>query len=137
MTEDRIKALEVGQREIFKALKELNGTVHEFVSFQRDIERHNNDIQTLRDRSHLHGDKLNQVDFLGEKVDRLQWRADKAEEKAERVGIAANTRFEAIENALPNLKLASSWVFKGMIALIALGTVGNLIVTLGQIAVGG
>ena len=137
MTEDRIKTLEEGQREIFKALKELNGTVHEFVSFQRDIERHNNDIQTLRDRSNLHGDKLNQVDFLNEKVDRLQWRADKAEEKAERVGIGTRKRFEAIENALPNLKLASSWVFKGMIALITVGTIGNLIVTLGKIAAGG
>lgn len=130
MTEDRIKALELGQREIFKALKELNGTVHAFVSFQRDIDRHNNDIQTLRDRSHLHGDKLNQVDFLNEKVERLQWRADKAEEKTERTTIGINKRLEGIENALPNLKLASSWVFKGTIALIAFGSIGNLAVTL-------
>jgi len=136
MTEDRITALEKGQQKleagqnsIFKLLSEMRTEQAEHHSFLRDIERHNGELSMLRDRSHDHGNRLNQVDYVREKVDRLELRADRAEDTREKdVG-----RTHAIEQALPNLQLASGWVFKAALALIALNSLSGIIKTISEL----
>jgi len=130
LTDDRIMKLEQKQDLIFKELKELNKGLATLISMQRDVDRLGNDVHTLRERSHEYGNRLAQLNFHEEKITRLTWRADQQELGLNSLQDKHGDRLHKLEEGMPLLNLASGWVFKAALMLMALGSVGNVLVAL-------
>jgi len=79
------------------------------------------DISILRERTHKLGNEMGAIPLVLEQQKRLQMRADNIEE-----------RVESIEVMLPNMKMASGWVFKAALAVMGLlGTVSIAVIVRG------
>jgi len=110
-----IKHLSEGQLIMQQAIKEVADALAQIAEVRHDLARHDDEIKLMRERYH------EQATFMtarpchkhADDIKRLVVRADNLE-----------GRVETVEQHLPTVELASGWLFRGIIALVALlGTV--------------
>ena len=111
-------------KELTKVVAELAGVVAELAGMKSDHERHSNEINALRRRQHEIGNEFGRVSIMEVKVEQIK--SD--------VGVFRAFR-EDVLRTLPNMQLASGWVFKASLFIMAgLGGVALLVILKGAAA---
>jgi len=103
------------------AIAELTGVVKELAGMKSDHERHATEITSLRRRQHELGNEFGRVSLLENKVE------------VARVEITSLRAFkDDVTRTIPNMQLASGWVFKASLFVMAgLGAVALAVILKG------
>jgi len=116
--EDLSRSIKEGAETTNKALERLILAVTELATIKTDHERHSTEILNIRRRQHELGNELGRLDQHDIKLGYM-----------DRDLGALKTAVELIKNALPNMELASGWVFKLALWVMAgLGTVALAVI---------
>ena len=118
------QAIEDSAKSNAAAIAELTGVVKELAGMKSDHERHSTEIGNLRRRQHELGNEFGRVSVMEVKVEQIK--SD--------VGLLSIFR-EDVLRTLPNMQLASGWVFKASLFIMAgLGGVALLVILKGAAA---
>jgi len=116
-----IQHLSEGQLVMQQAIKEVAEALSQIAEVHHNISRHDDEIKLLRERYH------EQATFLSSRP------CHKHDEEIKRLVVRADNlegRVETVEQHLPTVELASGWLFRGVIALVALlGTISVGVIT--------
>jgi len=106
-----------------RGLEKLTDAVHELASIKMDHERHSVEIDTLRRRQHDFANSLGRVDQHDIRIGHL-----------EQGHSAVSAKVDNIVKMIPNLQLASGWVFKATLFIMAgLGAVAMAVIVRGGV----
>lgn len=112
-TKDLNQSIKDSTKTTHEALAKLTEAVHELAAMKSDHERHSTEISSLRQRQHALGNELTRISNCETKINYLEDNIRNLVLKVER-----------ILQALPNIEMASGWVFKAaLFVLTCLGTV--------------
>lgn len=106
-----------------EAINELTKVVAELANIKEEYTRHENEITRLRERQHVLSNDFAKIELINLMIDTI--RADIALFKSWQV---------EVDKSLPNIRLASGWVFKAALFVLAgMGAVSMSIIFKGGI----